>query len=178
MTYDFSFANALRGICAVVLTGTMLSGCASLAGLRETPRVSLVSIAPVDFQIYEQRFLVTLRIQNPNATDITIRGLDYTIEINDKLFAQGVSGKPVSIPAYGEGTAEVEVVSTLQRVLEQLQSLGRRGAPSIDYGISGHVNIDGILVPIPFDYDGTLTVPGLEPDKGGEQVRQPKAIAI
>jgi len=178
MTYGFSFANALRGICAVVLAGTMLSGCASLAGLRETPRVSLVSIAPVDFQIFEQRFLVTLKIQNPNATDITIRGLDYTIDINDKLFAQGVSGKPVSIPAYGEGTAEVEVVSTLQRVLEQLQSLGRRGAPSIDYGISGHVNIDGILVPIPFDYNGTLTVPGSEPGKDGEQVRQPKAIAI
>jgi LEA14-like dessication related protein len=165
---------------AMALLSALLAGCATLAGLNEAPRVSLVSIAPVDFQLFEQRFLVTLKVQNPNAKDITIRGLDYAIEINDKIFAQGVSGKPITIPAYGEGIAEVEVASTLQRVLEQLQSFGLRTTPSIDYAITGHANIDGIPIPVPFAYQDTLTVPGFQEraPRGGGQLPNAKEIAI
>lgn len=166
---------------AFALLGALLTGCATMTGLSEAPRVSLVSIVPVDFQLFEQRFAVTLQVQNPNAKDITIRGLDYAIEINGMLFAQGVSGKPITIPAYGENTAVVEVVSTLQRVMEQLQALGNRAKPSIDYGISGHVSIDGIPVPVPFEYRDTLTMPGLEERRKNEDGGRPaksKAIAI
>lgn len=152
-----------------------------MAGLSEPPRVSLVSIDPVDLQLFEQRFRVTLRVQNPNSRDITIRGLDYEIVVNDRVFAQGVSGKPVTVPAWGEETAEVEVVSTLQRVMEQFEGLGTRAEASIDYGISGHVNVDGIPVPVPFEYQDTLTLPGFEKRErkdDGVQPRKPKAIAI
>ena len=150
-------------------------------GLSEPPRVSLVSIAPVGLQLLEQRFRVTLQVQNPNPEDITIRGLDYEIVVNDRPFAVGVSGKPIIVPAYGESTATVEVVSTLQRVMEQLQELGVRGKPSIDYAISGHVSVDGIPIPVPFEYRATLTLPGFEErdneDRGG-RVPKPKEIAI
>jgi LEA14-like dessication related protein len=161
--------------------GAMLGACATLSGLSEAPRVRLVSIVPVNFHLFEQRFLVTLQIQNPNRSDITVRGLDYAITVNDKVFAQGVSGKPITIPAYGENTAEVEVVSTLQRVIEQLQAFGERGEPSLDYTISGHVDVDGLPVPLPFEYQDTLTVPGLEKRKKGEDrepYSPPKAISI
>ena len=161
--------------------GALLGGCATLAGLSEPPRVRLVSIVPVNLQLFEQRFLVTLQIQNPNTSDITVRGLDYAITVNDKLFAQGISGKPITIPAYGESTAQVEVVSTLQRVIEQLQAFGERAEPSLDYTISGHVNVDGVPVPLPFEYRDALTVPGLDKRKkreDGEPSSPPKAIAI
>ncbi len=163
------------------LLGAVLTGCAGMYGLSEAPRVSLVSIAPVGFQLFEQRFRVTLRVQNPNSRDITIRGLDYEIVVNGRSFAQGVSGKPLTVPAYGENSAEVEVVSTLQRVLEQLLEFSSRDKPSIDYAISGHVSVDGIPIPLPFEYQGTLTLPGFEKrekeDDGGRPPK-PKAIAI
>lgn len=166
---------------ALLLLGTVVGGCATMAGLSEPPRVRVVSITPTHFQLLEQRFRVTLQVQNPNAQNITIRGLDYEIEVNDMIFAQGVSGKPITIPAYGESTADVEVVSTLQRLLEQLQALSARGKPTIDYAISGHVSIDGIPFPVPFDYRDTLTLPGFEAREkkdGGVQPAKPKAIAI
>lgn len=175
----------MKRYIVITLIGAMLGGCATMAGLSEAPRVRLVSITPVDVQLFEQRFLVILQVQNPNARDITIRGLDYEIAVNDKPFAQGVSGKPLSVPAYGESTAEVEVVSTLERLLEQLQELGYRGKPSLDYAISGHVNIDGIPIPVPFEYQNTLTVPGFEEHGEGRDREQapkskpgPKPIAI
>ena len=169
------------------LIASMLFGCATLTGLSETPRVSLVGIAPVDLQLFEQRFRVSLRIQNPNDHDITIRGLDYEIVINEKVFAQGVSGKPVSVPAWGESIAEVEVVSSLDRIIDQLHGLGERSDSSIDYALSGHVRIDGVPFPIPFQYGGTLALPGSPGSPGSERrgnggqeprPRAPKALAI
>lgn len=167
----------MKQFFAVALLGAALSGCATMAGLGEPPRVSLVSITPVNLQLFEQRFRVTLQVQNPNPESITIRGLDYEIAINDKLFAQGVSGKSISIPAYGETTAQVEVVSTLQRVLEQLQAFGSRDTPSIDYAISGHVSVDGIPIPVPFEFQDTLSLPGFEKREkdDGKRPFEPKA---
>ncbi len=169
-----------RNLVTAIL-GVVLTGCATMYGLSEAPRVSLVSIAPLGFQLFEQRFRVTLRVQNPNSQAITIRGLDYEIVVNERSFAQGVSGKPLTVPAYGENFAEVELVSNLQRVLEQLQEFSSRNKPSIDYAISGHVSVDGIPIPVPFEYQGTLTLPGFEKrdrkDDGGRPPT-PKAIAI
>ncbi len=176
--------GAGRNLVAAIL-GAVLTGCATMVGLSEAPRVSLVSITPMGFQLFEQRFRVTLRVQNPNSQAITIRGLDYEIVINERPFAQGVSGKPLTVPAYGENFAEVEVVSTLQRILEQLEELSSRDKPFIDYAISGHVSVDGIPIPVPFEYRGTLALPALEKrdgkDNGLEQPTPkatPKAIAI
>jgi len=163
------------------IVAVLLGGCATMSGLGEAPRVRLVSITPTELQLFEQRFRVTLEVQNPNSQDITIRGLDYAIEVNDKIFAEGVSGKPITIPAYGENTAHVEVVSTLQRVLEQLRSLSERDTPTIDYAISGHVSVDGIPFPLPFQHQDTLTLPGFEnrekKDRGAQPAKS-KAIAI
>ena len=171
----------MKQFLAFALLGTLLSGCATLSGLREPPRVRLVSITPTDVQLFEQRFRVTLEVRNPNSEDITIRGLDYAIEVNGKIFAEGVRGKPFTIPAHGEKTADVEVVSTLQRVLEQLQALTERDEPTLDYAISGHVDVDGIPFPLPFEHQDTLTLPGFENREKkdrGVQPAKPKAIAI
>ena len=165
---------------AIAFLGAVLVGCASMGGLSEPPRVSLVSIEPVEVQLFEQRFRITLRIQNPNDREITIRGLDYEIVVNDRVFAQGVSGKPVTVPAWGENTAEVEVVSTLQRFMEQLEELGVRGEPTIDYAITGHVSVDGIPFPVPFEYQDSLGLPGFEKraPRDHERPREPASIAI
>lgn len=171
----------MKRAIAIAVLGAILVGCASLGGLNEPPRVSLVGIEPLDFRLLEQRFRVTLRIQNPNDRDITVRGLDYEIVVNDRVFAQGVSGKPVTIPAWGENTAEVEVVSTLQRVMEQLEALAARGEPGLDYAISGHVSVDGIPFPVPFEYRDSLGLPRIDergPGDGGSQPGKPAAIAI
>lgn len=160
----------------MALLGVLLAGCATMAGLNEPPRVSLVGIEPVEVQLLEQRFSVKLLVQNPNARSITVRGLDYEIVVNGRLFARGVSGKPFTVPAYGEGTAEVEVVSTLQRVLDQLEALGSRDEPSVEYALTGQVSVDGVPIPIPFSYEDTLRLPGTK--RPGKPDDDSKAIAI
>ena len=174
---DRSFAREPRWwrFTLAALVVAALGACATLTGLDEPPRVSLASIEPVDFKLLEQRFRLSLRVQNPNDRDITIRGFDYAIVINDKIFAQGVSGKPLSVPAWGESVTEVEVVSSLERIIEQLQAFGERASPDIDYALSGHVRIDGVPFSVPFQYRGSVALPGKGGSGDGRENRQPRA---
>lgn len=159
----------------VPVMAALLAGCAGITQLREAPRVSLVAIEPVDIQLFEQRYRVTLRVQNPNDTAIHVRGIDYEIAVNEKLFARGVSGKPIELPAYGEALAEVDVVSSLAHLIEQISELQRRGESTLHYRISGHVSIEGLPGSIPFEHKSTLELPGAAPVGGA---REPAKSAI
>ena len=44
----------------------------------EPPKISIANIAPKDFTIFEQRFDVQLRIQNPNEKELGINGYGST----------------------------------------------------------------------------------------------------
>mgnify|MGYP000010558415 CR=1 FL=1 len=114
---------ALLRNCGILLCAWTLGGCAGLQPYEETPRVSLVSIQPLDMQMLEQRFALQLRIMNPNDVEIPVEGLSYALEINQREFAYGVSQQAVSIPPYGEALLRVEVISNLLNVMRQLQQM-------------------------------------------------------
>lgn len=134
-----------------------LAGCASLQPYAEAPRVSLVSIKPTDMQMLEQRFVLELRVLNPNSVAIPVEGLNYALEINQREFAYGVSRQEVSIPPYGEALLQVEVVSNLLNVMRQLQQLGDSPAGSgLEYRLHGKIGLAGVRRGLPFDYSGKL----------------------
>ena len=142
---------------AIVLGALLLGGCAGLQPYAETPRVSLVSIKPLDMQMLEQRFVLELRILNPNSVAIPVSGLSYALEINQREFAYGVSQQAVSIPPYGEALLQVEVVSNLLNVMRQLQQLGDSpGGGGLEYRLHGKIGLADRVRGMPFDYAGKL----------------------
>lgn len=142
---------------AIVLCALLLGGCAAMQPYAETPRVSLVSIKPLDMQMLEQRFVLELRILNPNSVAIPVSGLSYALEINQREFAYGVSQQAVSIPPYGEALLQVEVVSNLLNVMRQLQQLGDSpGDGGLEYRLHGKIGLADRLRGLPFDYSGKL----------------------
>ncbi|HYQ72592.1 MAG TPA: LEA type 2 family protein [Gammaproteobacteria bacterium] len=147
----------------ILLCALFLAGCASLQPYAEMPRVSLVSIKPQDMQMLEQRFMLELRIQNPNSVAIPVEGLSYALEINQREFAYGVSQQEVSIPPYGEALLQVEVVSNLLNVMRQLQQLaGTAGGHGLEYRLRGKIGVAGVRRALPFDFSGTLA--GQDPE--------------
>ena len=134
-----------------------LAACAGLGGIRETPRVSLVSIEPLELGLLEQRYRLGLRILNPNAVELPLTGLSYSLEINGREFAYGVSRQAVTIPALGEAMLEVDVISSLLDVLQQLQTLDDAARESLDYRLTGKINLASNTLRLPFDYSGSLS---------------------
>lgn len=143
-------------VTLVLLATVLLNACATLSPYKESPRVSLVSIQPHEMTVLEQRFVLQLRILNPNDIAIPVEGLSYAIEINDREFAYGVSRQAVEIPAFGEALLDVEVVSNLLNVVQQLQALQGNTGGKLRYRLSGKISLDNSPASLPFDYSGVL----------------------
>jgi LEA14-like dessication related protein len=135
----------------------LIAGCATLNQYPEQPRVSLVSIQPKDMTLLEQRYGLQLRILNPNETAIPVEGLNYSLEINGREFAYGVSRQAVSIPPFGEALLDVDVVSSLLNVMQQVQEMSSEQQNSLKYRLSGKLSLSNSMVKLPFDYHGELT---------------------
>ncbi len=144
----------LAGIVAFAAAFS-LGGCASALQL-EAPNLSVVSIKMQSADIFSQRVLVRMRVQNPNDRALPIKGITYRIEVNDAELANGVSDTPFTVPAMGEAEFDVNLTANLASALSQL--LGRRGnSDSLDYRLIGNVALSsGFLRRIPFDERGSV----------------------
>ena len=144
-----------------------LASCSALTSKPESPRVTLVGLKLVSVELLEQRYQVSLRVKNPNAFELPVRGIDFRLDINSQAFADGVSSQPVDVPAYGENVIELEVSSNLLQVFRQFQLLQESESPGFEYRISGSMATGVYGQKLPFDVSGELQLP--ESTQSGRQ---------
>ncbi|MBI5040390.1 MAG: LEA type 2 family protein [Gammaproteobacteria bacterium] len=132
----------------------VLSGCAALLHKPEPPLVTLSAIKLHEMTLFEQRYQLQLRVQNPNDFDLPIDGLRCTLYINDREFAQGVGAGGVTVPRFGDALVPVDVVSNLQRVFEQLRTPGEASTKPVSYRLTGKLSVEGYPTALPFEYKG------------------------
>ena len=132
-------------------------GCASVTSL-ETPELQVTSFRVLESgqDSLEQRFAVGLRVINPNNRDIDIEGLDFSLDLNGRRLARGVSDQGFLLPRLGEAETTVVVTTSLLDVLRQAVELGGR-EDSLEYRLRGRLHLGGIFLrSIPFDRSGML----------------------
>ncbi len=139
--------------CAVVL-----SACAAWQ-IREPLGVTIADLKPIEVNLLEQRYAVTVRVLNPNNVDIAFDGVAFDLEVNGKPFAKGVSNRGGVVPRLGEALIDLQVVSGLQNVLRQLSELQKAEQPRFTYRVKGRLYASGGLGFIPFDTTGELSFP-------------------
>lgn len=147
-----------RGL--IILSIALLSACAGLGGLSQKPEVSVAGLKLVQVGVFEQRFILKLRVQNPNDVELRINGLSVEVELNGQPFITGLSDKGVTVPRFGEAVLEVMATSTLGSALKQLRELQKGGRERIDYRIVGRLNLSGIGT-VPFERRGDLQMPAV-----------------
>ena len=147
-------------IASFVLLGLIplfATACSTMPRDFETPKVSIANIAPKDLAIFEQRFDVQLRIQNPNDVDLSIKGLRCEIELNDKEFGSGMSGQKFTVPRFGSELINVEVITGLGSFLKQAQTLNSSGGTKWRYRLKGTAFLDSPgIFKMPFDETGEV----------------------
>lgn len=148
-----------RLIALLAVLGGLLAagGCASVSSL-ETPELQLTSFRVLEHEqdSLEQRFAVGLRVINPNNRDIDIEGLDFSLDLNGRRLARGVSDRGFMLPRLGEAETTVVVTTSLLDVLRQAVQLGTRDE-ALDYRLRGRLHLGGVFLrSIPFDRSGKL----------------------
>jgi len=137
---------------------SLLSACAGITYHAEPPQISVSNIQLVDAQLLEQRYELTLRVQNINDFPLFIKGLSYKLYINGSEFAHGISKQPLDILPYEEQLLTVSLVSNTFGLIQQFKSLNNK---AINFRLSGHVSHGTIansisLYNLPFEKTGTL----------------------
>ena len=147
---------------ALLFLMLLLTGCAGLMQ-REAVRVSVAGIEPLRGEGLEARFLVKLRIQNPNDTPIEYNGISVELELGGHDFGSGVSDQRGRVPRFGERVVSVPMVVPFTSVVRQLFGLAGRKEPleRLQYRLRGKLGGMG-LGGISFEKEGELA---LNPDE-------------
>jgi LEA14-like dessication related protein len=151
----------MRRSSAALLAGLLaLPGCATLPTNLKTPDVSFVSLRAVEASVFEQKLEVRMKVQNPNAVELPVNGLDVDIELAGEPFARGSSARQFVVPAYGEAEFDMNVTANAAAAL--LKIAGGKGGDAIDYRLKGKLSTKvGLLRTIPFDESGSVPVSDL-----------------
>ena len=147
---------------AVGLITVWLSACAALAG-REPVNVSVVGMEPMASQGMEGRFLVKLRVQNPNDTPIDYDGVALELDVRGTRLATGVSDERGTVPRFGESVIAVPVSVPVSAVVRQALGFATGDRTRADYRLRGRLAAPG-FGGVSFNSGGEFTLP---PGLGG-----------
>lgn len=136
----------------------LLAGCASLVP-PQPPDVRLAGLAVERLGLFEQRYRLTLRLDNPNDRALEVEELRFDLRIAGRELARGVGAGAFRVPANGSGRAEVDVTSDLAAVLDVVGPWLRGDGGALDYRITGEVVLAGWARPLPFEETGRLAPP-------------------
>lgn len=151
----------MQRLMRLVVLGILLvsvAACQTLAGI-ESPEVHLAGVQVDSATLFEQHWTVTLDVRNPNDRDLTLKTIDYTLYINGKKFARGMTGSSVTLPAMGSARVDTQLTTSLLTSLGQLQSLSAASGKPLQYEVKGTARLGGFPLPVDFDHKGEFTLP-------------------
>jgi LEA14-like dessication related protein len=134
-----------------------LSACATLQPDFETPTVQVVSVALLPIENLAPRFAVTLRVMNPNRSDLALKGAAYTIKIEGQEIVSGVANDLPRIPAYGEENVTLTATLNWLEGLQLINDLTRNPRESIAYELNAKLDVGALIPAIRITDAGTLT---------------------
>jgi LEA14-like dessication related protein len=140
----------------------LLAGCANV-GLEafDDPDIELLALEPMPSRGLEARFLLRLRIVNPNPIALEIDGLAYEVFLRENKVLSGASNTPVRVDAYSEGEAAVEVAAGMMGSLALIRDLmSNPGASDIPYRLDAKISRKGLGGSIRVSREGSLDMRG------------------
>lgn len=159
----------------VIAMGVLLggAGCATMDDV-VPPKVNLVNIVPLSASVFEQRFIVDLRVANLNNFDLPLAGMSFEMDVNGSYFATGLSNRKTVVPRLGTAVVSLETTANSFDLFRQILNAVRIG--TVEYSIKGSAILDrpGVRT-VPFRQTGELN---LVPDPAGRDRLAPTASPV
>ncbi len=129
----------LRIMLILTLLGS-LNGCASWFGSTlQEPEIQLLRVDVQRARLTDQRFDLYFRIDNPNPVRLPVRGMLYSLHLNEMKLAAGESTDWFTVPAYGRHTFKVPVRTNLWRHLKKMVRLFEKPDQPIRYQLQAQI---------------------------------------
>lgn len=137
-----------------------LGGCASwFTDDARDPAVHLVKVEVVRAKLLEQKFILHFRIDNPNDSDLTVRGLEYRIHLADMLLAEGEHEHWMTVNPKSSAFYKVPIRTNLWPKVKEVVKMLKNPNQQIPYRLEGemetglfiahyvHLARNGVIIP-------------------------------
>lgn len=143
---------------AVALAAVLVAAaCAVLPAKPLAPAVALAQVRVLRLQPGNVALRVTLDVDNPNAYPLAVATLDASLAVNGSPLADVTLPDPVTLPAAAATRVDLDVATTLDRVVEALRR-GGAGSGTLPWEVAGTATLgDGMR--LPFSRRGALPLP-------------------
>lgn len=152
---------------AIATLAILLGACA--ATRFESPQLQVVGIELQKSELFDQRFKVRLRVQNPNDRALPVKGISASMDLDGEEFAHGVAAEAFTVPAFGEAEFDMLLSANMAGAIFRLISGMRDGSASdsLEYRVHGKLSLSsGFLRSIPFEEKGAIRLGDLK--RGGK----------
>jgi len=138
--------------CSVVL-----AGCSSMQPKLEQPTVKVAGLQLLPAQGLTQPIEVSLLIANPNDRDLTLRGMSYTVGIENFDVLSGVSDQLPTLTAYQETPVKVVVTANVLQLVRLIEHFGRNGVKeTVSYHFSAKLDFSAWLPALRINETGSI----------------------
>lgn len=144
----------------LLLVLTAISACATLAPDWEDPTVAVTSFRAAPSEGMAPTFDVGLRILNPNASDLELEGIVYTISIEGKELVKGVGKDFPVIEAYSQEDIKISASVQLMAGLRLISGLMKNQGDSLSYEFEAKLDLKGIYPTIYVTESGEFNMTG------------------
>lgn len=125
----------------------LLSGCAAFQPAMEKPTVKVTGLRLLPSQgALDQRIGVDLAILNPNARDLSLRGISYTIGIENFSVLSGVTSEVPVLRGYQETPVSLVVSANVLQVVRLIEHFSRAGVKdNVNYNFDAKLDFSALL---------------------------------
>jgi LEA14-like dessication related protein len=126
----------------LILLIFFLSSCATMNPNFENPKVKVAGLKMLPAEsLVSQPIEITLLITNPNATDLSLRGISYTVGLENFDLLSGVNNQIPTLTAYQETPVKVTVSLNAFQILKFLNHLNKNGiGDSVKYNFDAKLD--------------------------------------
>ena len=141
----------------ILLVVQLMAGCAALQPKLEQPKVKVTGLKLLPAVGFNQPIEVGLVIANPNDRDLSLRGITYTIGIENYEVLSGVSKQLPVLKAYEETPLTVVVTANVLQLVRLLEHFGRTGLrEDVNYNFKARLDFSAWLPALNIEEKGSL----------------------
>jgi len=134
----------------------LLSACATLKPDFETPVVEVMSFRPLPSEGLAPRFEIGLRVVNPNADALKLRGISYNVSLENYRVVEGAASDLPVVPAYGEANFKVTAAVSLVNAMRVVNGLMSDTDGKVEYRLQAKLDVGALLPAIRIEEKGLL----------------------
>ncbi len=147
--------KTIPGRLLFILVPVLLAACATINPQR--PEVNLTGLQIREATLSHLNMVADLRVFNPNDVALTVREVDYTLQLEGVKVADGQSLAPVEIGARETGQVQLRIATSYWDLLNLVNRLQK--SDDLAFTLSGKVRVGGFKIlnkTFPFSKEGRI----------------------